>query len=160
MTRAAACACRRRKRDFPLFFWNIYGWMPSNRMVKHASLIFMVLGIGGGLSCAAAPAALSEVPPGLPAGPVRGSVPIVVLEATNKLFLSGVSGIFTNFSGLKTCPPLKAVQTRVYKAVPYSMIVVIPGPMLDDSMVKPAPPVNRMPIKRPPLELIPLGKRD
>ena len=79
---------------------------------------------------------------------------IPVLPVTNPGFLA--AAIYsTNSVTVNSGPLFDLPSPRVYKAVPYSMLVLVPGPLLDDGMVKPPPPTNRMPILRPKLKLVP-----
>ena len=106
-------------------------------MVKHAGLIFLTVGLGCIFVFAANQAHFRTSGSPLDGAVLRGyeSVPSdrVVVKP----------GVF-DLPG-----------PRIYKAVPYSMLVMVPGRLFDDSMIKRARSIDRMPIMRPELKLIP-----
>ena len=134
-------------------------------MVKHAGLIVLTVGLGcifvyavqqalfrtcGSRSDGAVLPGYDPVPSDIPAvffgnpyGP--GNTPVWPVP----------SNIWTNRVAAKPGPVFDLPGPRIYKAVPYSMLVLVPGRGLDVRVIKPARSIDRMPIMRPELKLIP-----
>jgi hypothetical protein len=75
-------------------------------------------------------------------------------SATNQVWGTAATG-FTNVVPDLPDSLFDHYAPGIYKAVPYSMLVVVPGRVSDGGMVKTPPASDRMPIHQPEFKLIP-----
>ena len=146
--------------------------LPSNPGVKAiavigavvAALIVLCALCGGRclLSAGSGPPAEMNWPPSPRdnAGfiPLAGTSLAAVLSPPNKQPEPKVQ-LFDRPTRRETPPAPGQLAPGVYKTLPYTCIVVVPGPCPDDGMIVSPPGIHDpMPIIRPDLQFIPIGR--